>query len=221
MDYALTYQSVGKSFQDGDRIQTIFSDLSFAVPKGTVFAISGRSGVGKSTILNLTAGFDDLDSGEIYLGSEPISAASAARREALRRTEIGFVFQNSHLLPELTALENIALSMHDLPLTSRQKQDWAMELLADFQLEDRAWHRRDQLSGGQRQRVSVARAIAGKKSLLLVDEPTSSLDDENRDRMIQLFLDLRAKHALTILLASHDAQVLEAADQVLSLDCHA
>lgn len=221
MTSTLTYQGVSKSFQDGDRVLRIFSDLSFEVPKGAVFAISGRSGVGKSTILNLTAGFDDVDSGEIYLEGEPISAASAVRREALRRSEIGFVFQHSHLLPELTALENITLSMHDLSLTSRQKRDLAMEILADFQLEDRARHRPDQLSGGQRQRVSVARAIAGKKSILLADEPTSSLDDGNRDRMIQLFLDLRAKHALTILLASHDAQVLQAADHVLSLDNHA
>lgn len=220
METALIYQNVGKSFQDGDRVLTIFSGLSFEVPKGAIFAISGRSGVGKSTILNLTAGFDDLDSGEIFLNTEPISAATPTRLETLRRTEIGFVFQHSHLLPELTALENITLSMHDLSLTSRQKRGRAMDLLADFQLEDRARHRPDQLSGGQRQRVAVARAIAGKKTLLLADEPTASLDDENRDRMIQLFLDLRAKYALTILLASHDARVLEAADQVLSLDRH-
>jgi len=218
LEIALTYRDVGKSFRDGDRVLSIFSRLSFDVPKASLFAISGRSGVGKSTILNLTAGFDEVDAGEICLHTEPISAATQARREELRRSEIGFVFQHTHLLPELTALENITLSMHDPTLSARQKRDRAMDLLAEFQLENRARHRPDRLSGGQRQRIAVARAIAGQKTLLLADEPTSSLDDENRDRMITLFLELRAKHALTIVMASHDVKMLEAADHFLSLD---
>jgi len=220
MSAVLTYRDVSKSYRDGGRSLLVLSDLSFDVPESTLFAISGRSGVGKSTVLNLAAGFDEIDEGEIAFHSEVISDASPARREALRREEIGFVFQRSHLIPELTALENITLSLHDSSLSSRQKRDIAADLLVELSLSDRADHLPEQLSGGQRQRVAVARAIAGMKALLLADEPTSSLDDENRDHMISLFRGLIEKRRLTIVVASHDAKVLAASDRVLSLDAN-
>ena len=220
MTTALAYHDVAKSYRDGERVLPVLSGLSFDVPKGTLFALAGRSGAGKSTILNLAAGFDAVDGGEILIGSVAISSASEARKETLRREVIGFVFQRTHLLPELDAVENITLSIHDPALSARQKRELALELLDEFQMADRAQPRPDQLSGGQRQRVAVARAIAGNKSLLLADEPTSSLDDENRDHMITLFRGLIENRGLTVLMASHDAEMLGAADHVLSLDRH-
>ena len=221
MTVALAYRNVWKSYQDGGVALSVLSGLSFEVPQATLFALSGRSGSGKSTILNLAAGFDEVDGGEIAIGSEIISAATKARREELRREDIGFVFQRTHLLPELNALENITLSMHDPSLSSQEKRELAMDLLREFNLSDRAKHRPEQLSGGQRQRVAVARAIAENKILLLADEPASSLDDGNRDHMITIFRGLIEKRGLTIVMSSHDAYMLAAADSVLSLDKNA
>lgn len=217
----LSYRNVSKSYRDGGFDLSVLFELSFEVPQATLFALSGRSGSGKSTILNLAAGFDDVDNGEITFGEQIVSSAPKTLQEKLRRTDIGFVFQRTHLLPELNALENITLSMHDPSMSSQMKRDVAMELLADFNLGDRAKHRPEQLSGGQRQRVAVARAIAGNKKLLLADEPTSSLDDDNRDHMIAIFRGLIEKRGLTIVMSSHDTHMLTAADHVLSLDQHA
>lgn len=207
---------ISKSYADGPSRLQILKGLSFQVRRGTLFGLSGRSGVGKSTVLNLIAGLDRVTSGGILCDGQRISDFEEREYEDLRRNHLGFVFQKAHLIPELTALENVTLSLH--AQTQKTKRDIAKDVLGQLGLLDRINHFPAQLSGGQQQRVAIARAIAGKRKVLLADEPTASLDADNRAIIIKTFRNLVESEGVSIVVATHDPVLLDASDDILALE---
>lgn len=202
------------------RIEVIpLQDLSLDVPKGEFLALMGPSGSGKTTLLNLIAGIDRPTSGELWVGDEEISGMTRGQLTRWRATQCGYIFQLYHLVPILSAYENI-----ELPLLLRKdlsKSDRRMKIEAALDivgLSDRGDHRPAELSGGQEQRVAIARALVGDPSLLVADEPTGDLDRESADAILGLLQDLTGEHGKTIVMVTHDAKAAAAASRTLHLE---
>ncbi|PWC76390.1 ABC transporter ATP-binding protein [Azospirillum sp. TSH64] len=203
----LDLTGVHKTYGTGAARVPVLRDVSLAIRAGEVCAITGSSGSGKSTLLNLLGLLDRPDAGRVLFDGEDLGATSVDRRARLRNRCIGFVFQSFHLLPRLSALDNVALPFLYRGLSPRSCRDRAMAALERVGLADRAHHRPDAMSGGQRQRVAVARAIVGKPRLLLADEPTGNLDSESARRIIDLFAALNADTGVTIVVVTHDPAI--------------
>jgi putative ABC transport system ATP-binding protein len=199
----------------GGRPVTILDGVSLDVPESAVVAITGPSGSGKSTLLGLIAGLDRPTSGSITVDGVDITRLDEDGRARLRRDTIGFVFQSFHLIPTLTAAENVAVPLelagHAAALAN------ADALLASVGLADRAHHYPAQLSGGEQQRVALARAVALRPRLLLADEPTGNLDSATSAQIIQLLLTLRGEFRATLVLVTHDDALARHADHVVRL----
>ena len=190
--------------------------VDISVAPGESVAIVGPSGSGKSTLLHLVAGLDRPTAGEITVFGRRLSQMSESALTRFRATTIGYVFQDAHLLPGLTALENVVAAR--LPWRPRKELiPEAADLLEAVGLENRMDHAPDRLSGGERQRVSLARALAGRPPLLIADEPTGNLDSETTDGLLRLLEALRSRLHLTVLLATHDLAVAASADRVVRL----
>jgi len=199
----------------GGRPVTILDGVSLDVPESSVVAITGPSGSGKSTLLGLIAGLDRPTSGSITVDGVEITRLDEDGRARLRRDTIGFVFQSFHLIPTLTAAENVAVPLelagHAAALGG------AAALLASVGLADRAHHYPAQLSGGEQQRVAIARAVALRPRLLLADEPTGNLDSATSAQIIELLLALRGEFRATLVLVTHDDALTRHADRVVRL----
>jgi putative ABC transport system ATP-binding protein len=199
----------------GGRPVTILDGVSLDVPESAVVAITGPSGSGKSTLLGLIAGLDRPTSGSITIDGVDITRLDEDGRARLRRDTIGFVFQSFHLIPTLTAAENVAVPLelagHAAALAN------AEALLASVGLADRAHHYPAQLSGGEQQRVALARAVALRPRLLLADEPTGNLDSATSAQIIELLLTLRGEFRATLVLVTHDDALARHADRVVRL----
>jgi putative ABC transport system ATP-binding protein len=199
----------------GGRPVTILDGVSLDVPESSVVAITGPSGSGKSTLLGLIAGLDRPTSGSITIDGVDITRLDEDGRARLRRDTIGFVFQSFHLIPTLTAAENVAVPLelagHAAALAN------AEALLASVGLADRAHHYPAQLSGGEQQRVALARAVALRPRLLLADEPTGNLDSATSAQIIELLLTLRGEFRATLVLVTHDDALARHADRVVRL----
>jgi putative ABC transport system ATP-binding protein len=199
----------------GGRPVTILDGVSLDVPESAVVAITGPSGSGKSTLLGLIAGLDRPTSGSITVDGVDITRLDEDGRARLRRDTIGFVFQSFHLIPTLTAAENVAVPLelagHAAALAN------AEALLASVGLADRAHHYPAQLSGGEQQRVALARAVALRPRLLLADEPTGNLDSATSAQIIELLLTLRGEFRATLVLVTHDDALARHADRVVRL----
>src|SRR5271165_1920213 len=193
-------ENVTRSF-DGDAVVAL-RDVSFSTDARDCVAISGRSGSGKSTLIHILSGCDEATSGRVYWREEPVRAQRNWR--LLRATQIGIIFQEFHLLPTLTAMENVELALMGKGITSRERTRRAAELLARVGLETRMRHLPAALSGGERQRVAIARSIANKPSLLLADEPTGNLDSANAASIMDLLLEIQQTHGAALVLATHD-----------------
>jgi putative ABC transport system ATP-binding protein len=190
-------------------------DVDVHVEPGQFVAVTGRSGSGKSTLLNLIGGLEQPTTGRVLIdGQERWRTAHAARQ---RRELVGFVFQQHHLLANLTACANVEVPLIGAGVDGRERRARALELLTEVGLADRATHRPSALSGGERQRVAIARALANRPGLLLADEPTGALDSSTAERVLALLTELRARHGMTLIVVSYDAQVAERADTVLAL----
>jgi len=199
----------------GGRPVTILDDLSLDIPAKQMVAIVGPSGSGKSTLLGLIAGLDRPTSGSIILDGMEISAMPESQMTRYRRQKIGYIFQSFHLIPTLTALENVAVPLElngDAAADER-----AQELLAAVGLRDRSGHYPVQLSGGEQQRVAVARAFACRPPILLADEPTGNLDSTTGRQVIELLLALNRDHGSTLVLVTHDAALAAHAERIISL----
>jgi putative ABC transport system ATP-binding protein len=211
-------RNVVKSFaRGGERIE-VLKHLNLEVPEGEFLGIMGPSGSGKTTLLNLIAGLDKPDSGELRIGGALVSAMSESQLAAWRTRNVGFIFQFYHLLPVLTAYENIELPLLLLPLGAAQRRQQVMTALDLVGLVDRMHHRPGQLSGGQQQRVGIARAIVTDPTLIVADEPTGDLDARSAEDIMNLLVELQKGLHKTILLVTHDPRAAERAERVVHLE---
>jgi putative ABC transport system ATP-binding protein len=211
----IALRGVSKTVQSGNQPLTILHPLDLDVSAGQCLAIIGPSGSGKSTLLGLIAGLDAPTSGHILIDGTDITALDEDSLARLRGEKIGFVFQFFHLVPSLTALENILVPMEIAG--RRDARQRAQALLDEVGLHDRGHHYPSQLSGGEQQRVAIARALANDPPLILADEPTGNLDSQNGRHILDLLLDVRKARGATLVLVTHDPTVAAVADAQLTL----
>ena len=211
-------RGVHKYFRRGSERVDVLNDLTLEVPKGEFLGLMGPSGSGKTTLLNLIAGLDKPSAGEVWVGDDCVSEMSESQLARWRTRRLGFVFQFYHLLPVLTAYENVELPLLLLPLTASQRRRQVLTALELVGLSDRLRHRPGQLSGGQQQRVGIARAIVTDPTLIVADEPTGDLDAHAAEEILDLLSELRNELRKTILLVTHDPRAAARADRVLHLD---
>jgi putative ABC transport system ATP-binding protein len=208
-------RGVSKTVPSGTGSLTILHPIDLAIEAGRVVAITGPSGSGKSTLLGLLAGLDAPSSGHVILDGVDITTLGEDELAQLRGTRIGFVFQFFHLLPSLTAFENVLVPMEIAGIPKAAPR--AKELLEEVGLSDRAHHYPSQLSGGEQQRVAIARALANNPPILLADEPTGNLDSTTGQSVIQLLLDVNRTRRTTLVLVTHDQELAAVADVVVAL----
>ncbi len=204
-----------KTLHGGGHAVEILKSLDLTVPSGQFLAITGQSGSGKTTLLSLIAGLDTPTQGQIFIDGQDITKLNEDELALLRGKRFGFIFQNFHLIPTLTALENVVLAaeLNNTPGATKKAND----LLGTVGLGDRLHHYPVQLSGGEQQRLSLARAFVNDPDIILADEPTGNLDSKNSERIIELLLELhRVKHA-TIILVTHELHVAERSERILTL----
>ena len=199
----------------GDHTVTVLDDVTLEIPEKQIVAIAGPSGSGKSTLLGLIAGLDRPTAGSIRLDGLEITTLAESEMARFRRKNIGYIFQSFHLIPTLTAQENVAvpLELRGDPSASAR----SAELLSTVGLQDRQSHYPIQLSGGEQQRVAVARAFACRPSILLADEPTGNLDSATGRQVIDLLLALNRDHGSTLVLVTHDPDLASYADRIITL----
>jgi putative ABC transport system ATP-binding protein len=207
-----------KFFRRGSEQIDVLEDLTLEVPEGEFLALMGPSGSGKTTLLNLMAGLDQPSAGTIWVGDHLISAMSEAELARWRTRHVGFVFQFYHLLPVLTAYENVELPLLLLPLSAAQRRRQVLTVLDLVGLSDRMRHRPGQLSGGQQQRVGIARAIVTDPTLIVADEPTGDLDSRSADEILDLMVELQKGLQKTIIMVTHDPRAAVRAERVLHLE---
>lgn len=195
----------------------IIKDVTLAVPRGQMVAIVGPSGSGKSTIMGLIGGLDTPSQGEVLLDGIDISHMNEQRLTAIRNEKIGFVFQFFHLIPTLTAVDNVALPIRFAQNPRYTPRDRAKNLLTLLGLGDRLSHRPTQLSGGQQQRVAIARALANDPPIVLCDEPTGNLDQKSGQLIIETLKDIRERMGTTIIVVTHDTKIANQMDRIITL----
>ena len=208
-------RNVSKTVTSGSEMLTILQPLDLFVSAGKFLSVVGPSGSGKSTLLGLVAGLDAPTSGGIIVDGVDITALSEDELAKLRGLKIGFVFQFFHLIPSLTALENVLVPLEIAG--KRNARDIAYDLLVDLDLVDRAHHFSSQLSGGEQQRVAIARALANDPPILLADEPTGNLDSKNSEHVTDLLFQINRKRLTTVVLVTHDLKLASKADIRLEL----
>ena len=206
---------VSKVVPSGAEMLTILHPLDLTIPEGEFIAVVGPSGSGKSTLLGLIAGLDEPTSGEIRIDGQTITTMNEDSLAELRGAKIGFVFQSFHLIPSLTALENILVPMEIAG--ARDARERAQHLMEDVDLVARAHHYPSQLSGGEQQRVAIARAFANDPSIMLADEPTGNLDSHNGRHVFELMVEMNRKRKATLVLVTHDHELAALADRRISL----
>jgi putative ABC transport system ATP-binding protein len=209
---------VHKYFTRGSEQIDVLNDLSLEVPSGEYIGLMGPSGSGKTTLLNLIAGLDSPSAGDVWVGNERVSAMSEAQLTKWRTRNIGFIFQFYHLLPVLTAYENIELPLLLLPLSGAERRRQVETALDLVSLGDRMKHRPGQLSGGQQQRVGIARAIVTDPTLIVADEPTGDLDARSAEEILNLLGELHQTLKKTIILVTHDPRAAQRAERLVRLD---
>ncbi len=195
----------------------VLRGVNLSVERGEVISIVGPSGAGKTTLLQLIGALDTPDSGTIMFDGRALGAMSGAQLAKFRNAHIGFVFQFHQLLPEFTAIENVAIPALIAGRSLAEANKEAMELLALMGLADRAHHKPSQLSGGENQRVAVARALVNRPDVILADEPSGSLDSRNKEELHALFFDLRDRFGQTFLIVTHDEGLAAVTDRTIRM----
>lgn len=204
---ALALREVRRSYQQGGRTQEVLRGVDLEVAEGETVALLGPSGSGKSTLLQIAGLLDRPDSGIVEIDGRDCNAAGDAERTALRRDRVGFVYQFHHLLPELTALENVMTPQLIQGANTRQARKRAEELLEQVGLGEGAGRRPAELSGGEQQRVAICRAVANRPAALLADEPTGNLDAETGARVLDGLIEMVKGHSMAILVATHNVDL--------------
>ncbi len=207
--------SVTKVVRSGTEDLTILDAVSMTIPDGEFVAVTGASGSGKSTLLGLIAGLDAPTSGDISIDGDSVTAMTEDDLATLRSRKIGFIFQSFHLIPSLTAFENVLIPMEILGLKDAKKR--AQELLIDVDLTNRGHHYPTELSGGEQQRIAIARAFANQPKILLADEPTGNLDSRNGNHIFDLMTELHKQNNVTLVLVTHDQNLADKAQRQIRL----
>src|SRR5271155_2302981 len=213
----LRIEGLQKVFQSGKSKIMLFENLSFQVAKGEMLAIVGESGAGKSTLLHVLGALDRASAGDVYCANLRLNTLSEAAAAEFRNREIGFVWQFHYLLPEFTALENVAMPLLLRGSPRQEAQGEASRWLREVGLEQRSHHRSGELSGGEQQRVALARALITQPKLLLADEPTGDLDSRTADAVFELIARLHRDYQLTSLIATHNFAFARRCHRVLRL----
>jgi len=211
---SIVLRSVTKTYRRGERRITALQDVSFEMSQGELALLVGPSGSGKTTLLNLIGALDRPDRGEIIVGGAEITGLSRAAAALYRNGRVGFIFQSYNLLPQLTALENVLLPMLPKRRADRRR---AVELLDAVGLSDRGSHRPSELSGGEQQRVAIARALANDPAIILADEPTGNLDNDNACKIAELLASACRQRGKSLILVTHDREMIRPADRVFAM----
>ena len=211
----LEARNITKTYTVDHRAITVLENVSLSIETGDFIVIAGSSGSGKTTLLTLLSGLDHPTSGQVFIDDQDITEASEEELAPLRNRTIGFVFQSFHLVPSMTAKENI---MFPAELTGDPDADVrAGQLLARVGLSARADNLPSQLSGGEKQRIALCRALVNRPKLLFADEPTGNLDSENGKTVLTQLIDLKNEHGATLVLVTHNPEIARAADRVITL----
>jgi len=217
MSEVIRAERLGKTYAEGTLKTPVFDRLDFTVNAGETIAIVGASGAGKSTLLHLLGGLDTPSAGEVYVTGQKMSALSNAERGRLRNRALGFVYQFHHLLPELSALENVQLPLLLRGAAQSEALARAREVLHAVGLAQRLEHKPGELSGGERQRAAVARALVTRPACVLGDEPTGNLDETTAACVFELMLELNRAQGTALVLVTHDRRLARTLDRVLEL----
>jgi lipoprotein-releasing system ATP-binding protein len=210
-------QQLSKTYRNAEVPVPVLSGLNLSVEKGEMLAIVGPSGIGKSTLLHLLGGLDRPDSGRVVVGAEDVTSMNGDALARFRNRNVGFVFQFHHLLPEFTAVENVAMPGWIARMKREDALDRASALLGELGLEPRAKHFPNQLSGGEQQRVAIARALLTDPILFLADEPTGNLDLETSERVFELMRACHRKRGLTSVIVTHNPDLAARCDRVFEM----
>jgi lipoprotein-releasing system ATP-binding protein len=213
----LILQNINKSFWQDKRQISIIKNANFAIKKGESFALVGHSGAGKTTFLQIAGLLDNPDSGQIFINDIEVSKADDKTRTNLRKNNIGFIYQFHHLLPEFSAIENVAMPLLIKNIDKKFALLQAEEILIEVGLQDRLTHYPSQLSGGQQQRIAIARAIVGKPSILLADEPTGNLDSQSANNIFNLIINFSRKYQISSLIVTHNSELAKKTDKIVSI----
>jgi lipoprotein-releasing system ATP-binding protein len=213
----LFLQAIERTYRQGDNLLNILRRAELAVWSGQLVALVAPSGAGKSTLLHVAGLLERQDAGEVFVNSKPTSQLSDVERTRIRRIEMGFIYQAHHLLPELSALENVMLPQMIRGLGKRDAAARAAELLSYLGLKERLTHRPSELSGGEQQRVAIARAVANAPRLLLADEPTGNLDLRTADRVFEALTQLVRASGLAAIIATHNMELAARMDRRVTL----
>ena len=211
-------KDIHKAYRDTGFVP-VFEGLNLSVYEGEIIGITGPSGSGKTTLMNIVGLIDKPDSGLVYLLGEETSEWDEKRSASFRNSNIGFIFQYHYLIPELSALENVCIPLLiEKRQISESEREKCMSILEYVGLKDKVDNFPSELSGGERQRVAVARAIVNDPAIILADEPTGSLDKDNKLRIVELLKSIRDRYGATILIATHDFSLLEFMDRVFRIE---
>lgn len=211
----LSAKNLCKTYNEGKMVTEVLKNVSFDIYSKSLLAIIGSSGSGKSTLLHLLGGLDKPTSGEIIFKSQQLNQLSEKEKAHLRNQEIGFVYQFHHLLPDFTALENVAMPLLISGAKPNDAKKRAMAMLESVNLVKRANHRSSELSGGERQRVAIGRALINNPALVMADEPTGNLDKTTADSIFDLLISLNRDHGTAFLVVTHDLELANKLDNQL------
>jgi lipoprotein-releasing system ATP-binding protein len=210
-------ENLTKSYRDADRELTVISNLNFTFPEHGSVAIIGRSGIGKSTLMHLLGGLDVPSQGTVRYDDRSISAMSSDERAAFRARKVGFIFQFHHLLPEFSALENVAMPLTIAGVSDEEAWEVSARLLRRLGLENREGHRPSQLSGGEQQRVAIARALVAEPRVVLADEPTGNLDVQTSGDVQAILMEMNRELKNTLIVVTHSHELARTMDVVVEM----
>lgn len=211
-------ENINRKFVTGKQTIYALKDINIRIEPNTLTILRGRSGSGKTTLINTLSGLDKPDSGKLYINSEEITGLSAKQVDLIRRKQMGFIFQSFALITLMSAFENVEFALRIAEYSPKEASIKAEEYLSLVGLTNRMHHRPQEMSGGEQQRVAIARAIAHKPKIIFADEPTAELDTHNSVAVMKLFRDLVQKEGITIVMTTHDPNMMELGDHVITLE---
>lgn len=216
MENVIEIKNIRKSFPIGDGVLDVLKGISLTVKKGEFLAILGPSGSGKSTLMNVIGCMDGFDSGDYFLDGEAIHKMNDAKMTKIRNSKIGFIFQKYHLINKYSVLRNVEIPLLLRGYSQKEASEVAAKKLEQLGMSGRLMHKPNELSGGQQQRAAIARALVGKPSLLLADEPTGALDSATGKEVLELFTELH-REGNTIVMITHDLNVAKYAERIVNI----